>query len=121
MIAAQYSITSLSDADIIMQEDQLSSSRGDVTADEGFVDASLETSDGSGDANMESDVFRRGRWRRPLSEFLDLHQVLFSTEGIISTRLWIYVSSEEVDIYHVVCGGPSFVSNGSLLIRKSRG
>ena len=114
MIAAQYSITSLSDANIIMQEDQLSSSRGDVTADEGFVDASLETSDGSRDANMESDVFRRGRWRRPLSEFLDLHQVLFSTEGIISTRLWIYVSSEEVDIYHVV-DRPSLVMGLSLL------
>ena len=91
-------MTSLSDADINMQENEFSS-RGDVIADDGSVDVSLETSHGSRDANMESDVFRRGRWRRPLSDLWELLQVLLTTEGIMSsTHLWNYIPSEEMDI-----------------------
>eukprot|EP00574_Skeletonema_japonicum_P005153 CAMPEP_0201715224 /NCGR_PEP_ID=MMETSP0593-20130828/1456_1 /ASSEMBLY_ACC=CAM_ASM_000672 /TAXON_ID=267983 /ORGANISM="Skeletonema japonicum, Strain CCMP2506" /LENGTH=780 /DNA_ID=CAMNT_0048204663 /DNA_START=688 /DNA_END=3030 /DNA_ORIENTATION=- len=91
-------MTSLSDADINMQENEFSS-LGDVIADDGSVDVSLETSHGSRDANMESDVFRRGRWRRPLSDLWELLQVLLTTEGIMSsTHLWDYIPSEEMDI-----------------------
>ena len=91
-------MTSLSDADINMQENEFSS-LGDVIADDGSVDVSLETSHGSRDANMESDVFRRERWRRPLSDLWELLQVLLTTEGIMSsTHLWNYIPSEEMDI-----------------------
>ena len=87
-------MTSLSDADINMQENEFSSC-GDVIADDDFVDVSLETSDGSRDTNMESDVFRRGRWRRPLSVLWELLQVLLTTEGIMSsTHLWNYIPSK---------------------------
>ena len=56
----------------------------DLEADDGFMDVSLETSlrSGSRDANMESDVFRRGRWRRPLSELSDLHHPFMDTRPI---------------------------------------
>jgi len=85
-----------------MWEDQIFRREGFV-ADGGSVDVSLETSHaGSRDANMESDVFRRGRWRKPLSELLDLHPDVLFSKRIMSTRLWISKSGEEVDNYQVV-------------------
>ena len=85
-----------------MWEDQIFRREGFV-ADGGSVDVSLETSHaGSRDANMESDVFRRGRWRKPLSELLDLPQDVLFSKRIMSTRLWISKSGEEVDNYQVV-------------------
>ncbi len=67
-------------------EGETFSYRRDAEADGGFVDVSLETSIGSRDANMESDVLRRGRWRKPLPHLRGILGINNSlpTERIVS-------------------------------------
>ena len=91
-------MTSLSDADINMQEIEFSS-RGDVIADDDFVNVSLETSDGSRDTNMESDVFRRGRWRKPFSYLKGVFGNNYSipTDRIVSMVMTDHVLQTEYD------------------------
>ena len=82
-----------------MREDQFSS-RSDVFADCGSVDVSLETSPaGSRDANMESDVLRRRRWRKPFTYLTGIfsNSSTMSIERIVSVVMTDHVLQEEYD------------------------
>ncbi len=90
----------MSKADIKMGEN-IFSYPFDLEADDDFMDVSLETTprDGSRDANMESGVFRRGRWRKPLAYLTATHgeEDFPSTERIVSMVMTDHVLEHEYD------------------------
>ena len=62
--------------------------REDIAADDGSLGVSFEINDvGHKDTNMDPDVFRRNRWRRPFKYFRGLYDYaeMMSTERIVST------------------------------------